>query len=275
MKKFYLFLFSWLISTTLIIVIIFSYKLKKEKELKENFYSTAKLISKQRVDAGLRVLSSFYHQKEENEREKFLLIDKMIREFNLDKNFSFDKIFVEFTANKELSHNYLFFKDVINEEKIVYIYEKISNIKDKVLKLIPSLFDAFRFGKKGYIFVYDDKGNCYYHYDKSLIGKNRWNLKRNGVYIVRLLIKKAKENPNGTYVKYLAFNPEGKPTEKISYVVYFAPLNLMLGSGVYLKDLHQKLKQLDKELEIMFLQAEITMSLVLLIIFLVGRKRAI
>ena len=273
MKKFLLNFFGiWVLSSIFIVAVISSYKNKKADQIKKSFYAQAKLISKQRVDAGLRVISSFYTKSIENEKEKLLLTDKIIRKFNLNQNFSFYNIYTEFTLNKELTPNYIFYKDVITENKIVYIYENINNIKQKIYSFIPDLFDAFRFGKTGYIFVYDDKGNCYYHYDKKFIGKNRWNLKRNGIYVLQLLIKKAKEFPNGTYVKYLAFNPDGKPTQKISYVVYFKPLNLLLGSGVYLEKLHMKLKELNKGLNQMIIEAEGSMTFILFIIFLMRRK---
>ena len=274
LKKTLLKLFGiWIIGSLFIIIIIFSHKIRKEKEIKESFYATAKLISKQRVDAGLRVLSSFYAQKEQNEREKFLLIDYIIRKFNINNNFNYKNIYVDFTIKKSFSPEYIFYEDVINENKIVYIYENINKIKQKIYSLIATLFDAFRFGKKGYIFIYDDKGNCYYHYDKKFIGKNRWNLKRNGIYVLQLITKKAKEHPNGVYVKYLAFNPNGKPTEKISYVVYFPPLHLILGSGVYLKDLQHKLDTFSKELEKMFFQAEASLTFILFLTFLLIRRR--
>ena len=273
MKKFLLNFFGiWVLSSIFIVAVISSYKNKKADQIKKSFYAQAKLISKQRVDAGLRVISSFYTKSIENEKEKLLLTDKIIRKFNLNQNFSFYNIHTEFTLNKKLTPNYIFYKDVITENKIVYIYENINNIKQKINSFIPDLFDAFRFGKTGYIFVYDDKGNCYYHYDKKFIGKNRWNLKRNGIYVLQLLIKKAKKFPNGTYVKYLAFNPDGKPTQKISYVVYFKPLNLLLGSGVYLEKLHMKLKELNKGLNQMIIEAEGSMTFILFIIFLMRRK---
>ena len=163
--------------------------------------------------------------------------------------------------------------DVINENRIVYIYENINTIKQNIYSLITTLFDAFRFSKKDYIFIYDNKGNCYYHYDKKFIGKNRWDLKRNGIYILQLLIKKAKKFPNGVYVKYLAFTPNGKPTEKISYIVYFPPLHLILGSGVYLKDLQSKLNNLNKDLKKMLIQAETSMTFILLLIFFITIRR--
>ena len=273
MKKFLLNFFGiWVLSSIFIVAVISSYKNKKADQIKKSFYAQAKLISKQRVDAGLRVISSFYTKSIENEKEKLLLTDKIIRKFNLNQNFSFYNIHTKFTLNKKLTPNYIFYKDVITENKIVYIYENINNIKQKIYSFIPDLFDAFRFGKRGYIFVYDDKGNCYYHYDKKFIGKNRWNLKRNGIYVLQLLIKKAKEFPNGTYVKYIAFNPDGKPAPKISYVVYFKPLNLLLGSGVYLEKLDSKLKELNKGLNQMIIEAEGSMTFILFIIFLMRRK---
>ena len=129
--------------------------------------------------------------------------------------------------------------------------EDLNLIKNKTKNIIPTLFDSFRWGKKGYVFVHDIKGVCYYHIDKSKIGKNRWYLKRNGVYVLQKLIKAALKHPNGTYVTYEAFNPFGKkPIKKTSYIVYDKDLNLTIGSGVYLRDLKASLNKIEENKKI-------------------------
>ncbi|GAB6045763.1 hypothetical protein JCM11957_13610 [Caminibacter profundus] len=122
------------------------------------------------------------------------------------------------------------------------------NQKELTIKLMQQILDKMRWGKKGYIFVLDFHGNTLYHPDKKLMRINRWNLERNGVKIVQLLTKEALLHPEGTYVKYLAYNPLGKkPINKISYVKVFKPLNIFIGNGVYLDTLDERLIKKQKE----------------------------
>jgi diguanylate cyclase (GGDEF)-like protein len=156
--------------------------------------------------------------------------------------------------------------------------------KEKTLKVLPEIFDKIKWGKKGYIFIMDFKGNTIYHPNHKLIGVNRWNLERNGMKIVQFLTKKALEHPEGTYAKYWAYNPEGKkPLEKISYLKVYKPLNIYLGSGVYLDYLDKELLKRQKEhsklyqklIENIFFIAGvivIVMALVMLILSNIVRK---
>ena len=62
---------------------------------------------------------------------------------------------------------------------------------------------------------------------------NRWNWERHGVKVIRNIILAALKNPQGTYVKYLAYNPGGQPIDKVSYVKVYKPL--MINKKVCLK----------------------------------------
>jgi len=125
--------------------------------------------------------------------------------------------------------------------------EHSKNAKQKTIKIIQKVLDKMRWNKKGYIFVFDYYGNVIYHINKNFINTNRWNIKRNGTKVVQKIIKTALKNPNGAYVEYLAYNPEGKPLDKVSFVKIYKPLNIVIGNGVYLDYLDTKLIQKQKE----------------------------
>ena len=241
---------------------------EKEKEaVKKEFYAHLKVVTKQRVNTALKVLDKVYELKLKDEKDKL----KEILNVYLTKKIENPNIYIKVskTPIKFDKSKFIVISKYING-KYYYIYEPINIVKKSVRNLISTLFDAFRWGKKGYIFVHDTKGKCYYHINKSLIGKNRWNLKRDGVYIVRKLTKEALLHPNGTYVTYLAYNPDGKkPLPKTSYMVYDDNLGLTIGSGIYLNDLNKRLANIEKKKEEIIENIVIKLIILIVCIFLV------
>ncbi len=97
------------------------------------------------------------------------------------------------------------------------------------------------------MFIFDDRGVTIVHVEKSLIGKNLWNLQDpDGVYVIRELVKAAKEG--GNFVKYKWPKPgEEKPQPKLSYARYFEPWHWTIGSGVYIDDVDKELNKIKSE----------------------------
>ncbi len=237
-----------MVFTFVIIKITFQNYYKQEANtVKNEFYKNLKTTTRQRVEAALKLLNNLYLLDVNKEKQKLkdilnLLLTSNTRPINIDK-------FIEIKISKhpvKLSKNYIVvYKKADN--KYYYVFENRDNIKKEIKKNIKFLFDSFKLDKKEYLFVFDSKGVCYYHINKSFIGQNRWNFKRGDVYIVRKLIKAALSHPKGAYVKYMAYNPLGKPTEKISFMAYDKNLDVAVGSGVYLEDLNKQLKQLTQK----------------------------
>ena len=162
----------------------------------------------------------------------------------------------------------------------VYQSEKNKMSKKEIIFLLQKIFAKMRWDKKGYIFVFDYKGNTLYHPNHYYMTINRWNFKRKGKFVIRNLILTALKHPNGIYVKYLAYNPDGIPIEKISYLKIYKPLNIILGTGVYLDYLDKRLlilkkqnKELINNLLLKFiLIGSITIGLILIIIIYFANK---
>ncbi|GAB6075089.1 EAL domain-containing protein [Nautilia lithotrophica] len=131
------------------------------------------------------------------------------------------------------------------------LYKNNSNDINKTINLIKKVMDKFKWPNNGYVFIFDSKGNTIYHINHKFIGQNRWNVQRNGQKIVQMIISSALEHPEGAFVRYSAYFPNGKSMEKISYVKYYKPLDMIIGTGIYLnyldKDLLAK-KEKQKEL---------------------------
>ncbi len=129
------------------------------------------------------------------------------------------------------------------------IYKDREKAKNVTFKNFPIFFDNFRWPKKGYIFMFSikNKGVTVYHINHKFMKINRWNLVRHGQKIIQMITNAAIKHPDGTYVKYLAYNPDGKPQDKISYVKVYKPLDILIGAGVYLNYLDKDLLQLQKQ----------------------------
>ena len=261
-------IFLTIISVFLIDYFAFQNYFSKEKEtIKKEFFDHLKIITKQRVDTALKVLNEVYNIKIKDEKEKL----KEILDIYISKKINNPNIHIKISDTPlKFNNNYIVVSKKVGN-KYFYIYEPLEVVKKEIKKEIPCLFDSFRWGKSGYIFVHDTKGVCYYHINKSLIGKNRWNLKRGSVYILQKLTKEALKHPKGAYVTYLAYNPEGKkPLLKTSYIVYDKVLGLTIGSGIYLKNLNKRLKIIEnKKQQIIYnlLKYLIILSLIVFIVF--------
>jgi diguanylate cyclase (GGDEF)-like protein len=152
------------------------------------------------------------------------------------------------------------------------LYENNPDNKNKTIKLIQNVMDKLKWPDNGYIFIFDSKGNTIYHVNHKYIGQNRWNVVRDGQKIVQLIIKSALKHPEGTFVKYAAYFPNGKSMEKISYVKYFKPLDLIIGTGIYLNSLNKDLivkKNRQKQLLNKLIRTILIVSLISMIITLV------
>jgi len=134
-------------------------------------------------------------------------------------------------------------------KKNLKLYKNREKAKEVTIKDFPLFFDKFRWGKKGYVFMFStkEKGVTVYHIKHKFMKMNRWNLVRHGQKIFQIIYYGAISHPNGTYVKYMAYNPDGKPLEKISYLKVYKPLNIIIGSGVYLNYLDKDLVALQKQ----------------------------
>jgi len=158
----------------------------------------------------------------------------------IEKNF-FDNL--KYTTKKRIELTY----NVIDA-----LYKSNPDDKNKTLSLIKKVVDKLKWRDNGYIFIFDSKGNTVYHINKAYIGQNRWNIVRSGQKIVQMIINSALKHPEGTFVKYVAYYPNNKSMEKISYVKYYKPLDLIIGTGIYLDYLNKDLlKRKEKQKELL------------------------
>ncbi|CAG1013171.1 two-component system, NarL family, sensor kinase [Burkholderiaceae bacterium] len=103
-------------------------------------------------------------------------------------------------------------------------------------------------GSDGYFFVYDVAGRALMHpRQPELVGRDLWDMHDvNGFPVIRELI--ATGHTGGGTVRYVWQKPSNREqTPKLSYVIPLPRWNWMLGTGVYLDDVHVTLAQLDRQ----------------------------
>ena len=98
------------------------------------------------------------------------------------------------------------------------------------------------FSQSGYFFILDNNGITLSHANNSLLGKSLYDLKdSNGEFFVRKMIENAKAN-NGKFVQYDYPKPGTKEAfPKLSYSKSFAEWNWVLGTGIYIDEVNEKI----------------------------------
>ena len=108
------------------------------------------------------------------------------------------------------------------------------------------LLSSLDYGHDGYFFLYDLHGTVLAHSRQpELVGQNLWELRDPlGRPTIQRLIAQARAG--GGYVEYLWRKPSsGETAPKLGYVMALPRWGWMLGSGLYLDDIHATLAQLD------------------------------
>lgn len=103
-----------------------------------------------------------------------------------------------------------------------------------------------QFGQSGYVFGYDSKGTrLLLGKSNAGLGDNFWSLQdTQGNYLVQDLIRNSKTKEFTTY--YFPKPGETTPLPKLSYSVYLAQWDLIIGTGFYTDDIDAEIAIMDK-----------------------------
>jgi len=148
-----------------------------------------------------------------------------------------------------------------------YVADADKEAQDAAVKRIA----AVSYGTKGYVFVHTKEGICLNHANKEVIGKNRWELlDASGMKLVQALDRTGRQ-PGGGFLEYTAtYDPEtGKPARKISFVQSIPGWEWVIGSGVYLDDIDEKISEYHHAL-LSELQGKVLTTFSILVAILVG-----
>ena len=127
------------------------------------------------------------------------------------------------------------------------LYNKYKNTKSKneIESLIIEVLRPHRFFQgRGYFFAVSLNGISKLSNTPQLEGENLLSLKtKKGDYFIKKIIKIAKENKEGFY-GYSWAKPNNKGDfDKIAFVKHFEPFDWLIGTGDYVIDVEQKIKQ--------------------------------
>ena len=131
---------------------------------------------------------------------------------------------------------------------VINIYNENKTKDSKtIIKMIKDAIRPIRFNKgRGYFFIYKMDGtNVLLPPLPKYEGKNLWNLRdKKGLYTIRELSKIAKEKKEG-FLSWYWYKPNDNKTmyKKIGFVKYIEPLDLFIGTGEYIKDFEEGIKQ--------------------------------
>ena len=130
---------------------------------------------------------------------------------------------------------------------IDYHRVKLSNIGEKKLqKILTDYIDTIRYGTNGYIWIHNTNYYLISHpFRKNSIGKYDINLKdESGKFITRAFINIAVKNPDGGFLEYYWRKPnEKEATKKLGFVKLYAPWKWVIGSGLYMDDISNSIKE--------------------------------
>jgi signal transduction histidine kinase len=143
-----------------------------------------------------------------------------------------------------------------------YVDDSDEELQQEVVQQIATI----RPGLKGYVFTHTRDGICLNHIKTENIGKNRWELVFvDGVKVVQELDRTGRQ-PGGGFLEYTAtIDPEtGMSAKKISYILAVKDWDWVIGSGVYLTDIEEKMLMYRQEL-FHELRNKITTTLLLLL----------
>ena len=184
-------------------------------------------------------------------------------------------------TSKKVVKKYAYFEKYAPLNLVIATGRYEDNLKRDIKESIQQILLNLRYGKNGYIFAYDGKGETIAHITKEYIGVNRWDVKIHDEYLIRQLIQGAKLNPEGFFKSYLWVNPwTQQDGYKTSYIKYIPDLDWIIGTGVYRSDINaqfiEKKQYLNQKFDETILKliffSVIILSIVLLLTYIVFTK---
>ena len=174
-------------------------------------------------------------------------ISKEINEIFKSKDETFYEWYWKESSNDETEYKKIgFFKKIptLNMYIGTGYYEK--NFKEQTQKRILKKLNNLKVKAPEYIFIYDLDGTSLVNPKKELIGTNRYNVQsEDGRFNLRDIIKFSIENKEG-FIKYnstIKLNDSLTSNDKISFIKLYEDWNWIIGSGFYLEELNNNIKE--------------------------------
>lgn len=155
--------------------------------------------------------------------------------------------------------------------------EYVEDVEQEIQRQTLDRINSIRYGKDGYIFVYDFEAITLAHYKPENIGINQWNFRDpNGIPVLQELIRRSQQE-NGVFLEYVAtIRPQtGEPSAKMTYARAIKGWRWMVGTGIYIDEINEILENKKAALESKITRSlnwiAFTLLLCLLFIALISR----
>lgn len=128
----------------------------------------------------------------------------------------------------------------------------VDDFEKKLQANILKKLNLIKFKEPEHLFVFDSSGNCLVNPKKELIGINKYNEKNeNGEFVIRDVIENTIKNKEGfqRYQGFITLSNENTTTDKISFVKLFEDWKWVIGSGFYLEDMYNEIKNKKETLD--------------------------
>ena len=134
-----------------------------------------------------------------------------------------------------------------------------------------SIINNTRYGDNDYFFILDGTGKMLAHLNPDLRNQDLSGLKdTTGKYFIREMVSKAKAKGQGD-LEYLWPKIGSKvPEPKIIYFKYFKPWDWILGTGVYVGDLYEKVGQKERQVKTRIRNSIILMAVTITVLIVVA-----
>jgi signal transduction histidine kinase/nitrogen-specific signal transduction histidine kinase len=123
--------------------------------------------------------------------------------------------------------------------------EYVEDVEKEIQAQTLARINTIRYGKDGYIFVYDFKANTLAHYKPENLGVNQWEFRDpNGIPVLQELIRGCQQE-DGIFLTYEGtIRPvTGLPAHKLTYARAITPWQWMVGTGVYMDEINTVLAE--------------------------------
>lgn len=178
---------------------------------------------------------------------KGTFIAKKINEILKTKDETFYEWYWKESSNDEIEYKKIgFFKKIptLNMYIGTGYYEK--NFKEQTQKRILKKLNNLELKAPEYIFIYDLNGTSLVNPKKELLGTNRYNVKNeDGRFNLKDMIQFSLENKEG-FIRYnstIKLNDSLTSNDKISFIKLYEDWNWIIGSGFYLEELNNNIKE--------------------------------
>ncbi|MBD1558337.1 histidine kinase [Vibrio sp. S9_S30] len=154
---------------------------------------------------------------------------------------------------------------------IQYVYTDETLDEDDAKEQVKKILTRLRYGSDGYFFAYDKYGvNLVHPILPELVGQNLIDMQdENGNFLIVSLIEQAQNG--GGFAKYLWQKPStNEIVPKLSYAAWLPKWEWMVGTGLYIEDIHLEVAQMEasinKNIEATFISTVSILSVTVAVI---------